>query len=116
MNVSTRAERPSAVLAYRAAEWNGIRLGRWRVSPGGLSERVYADHQINIPLSGRFTSVKHNPAGRRRRCHGAPDLLFGCTRSAPDDKRATRDPTPDFVFHSRGPGVMRLSNTRLSRV
>src|SRR5215207_8262870 len=76
MGATTGAENHSPVISYRAAEWGGISLAHWRVKPGELSERTYADHEINIPLSGRFTSVRHNPVGRRR--HGYGDAKTIC--------------------------------------
>jgi AraC family transcriptional regulator len=57
------------VVAYHAAQWNGIRLGHWRALPGELPERTRPDHEINIPISGNFTSSKHTAAGGYRSDH-----------------------------------------------
>ena len=54
------------VVAYHAAQWNGIRLGHWRARAGGLVERTRSDHEINIPIAGNFTSRKHTAAGSSR--------------------------------------------------
>lgn len=72
MSVSKLNESHSPVLAYRGAEWGGLRLGHWRLRPGEFSERTYAEHDINIPLSGRFTALKHGPAGGRTLSSGDP--------------------------------------------
>jgi AraC family transcriptional regulator len=60
----------SAVLSCHAAEWGGLRLGHWRLSAGETAERVSAWHGINIPLLGRFTTVKQGPVGSNSRCYG----------------------------------------------
>ena len=57
----------TAVVAYQAAQWNGIRLGHWCAPPGEVLERTRPDHEINIPISGNFTSRKHTASGRNRR-------------------------------------------------
>ena len=54
------------VVAYHAAQWNGIRLGHWRGPAGEVLERTRPDHEINIPITGNFTSRKHTAAGRCR--------------------------------------------------
>jgi AraC family transcriptional regulator len=57
------------VVAYHAAQWNGIRLGHWRALAGEVLERTRPDHEINIPISGHFTSSKHTAAGSNRSDH-----------------------------------------------
>src|SRR5678815_201187 len=54
------------VIAYHAAQWNGIRLGHWRAGAGEVLERTRPDHEINIPISGNFTSRKQTAAGSCR--------------------------------------------------
>jgi AraC family transcriptional regulator len=54
------------IVAYHAAQWNGIRLGHWRALAGEVPERTRPDHEINIPISGNFTSNKYTAAGRCR--------------------------------------------------
>ncbi len=56
----------TAVVAYHAAQWNGIRLGHWSGPAGEVLERTRPDHEINIPISGNFTSSKHTAAGSCR--------------------------------------------------
>lgn len=63
-------ESQTLVVAYYAARWSGVRLGHWRALPGELPERTGAEHEINIPLSGSLTSMKHTAVGDRRPCHG----------------------------------------------
>lgn len=60
----TKSQTP--VVAYHAAEWNGIRLGHWRGPAGELLERTRPDHEINIPIAGNFTSRKHTAVGSCR--------------------------------------------------
>ena len=57
------------VVAYHAAQWDGIRLGHWRAPAGEVLERTRPDHEINIPICGNFTSRKHTASGSCR-----PDL------------------------------------------
>ncbi|HUS11385.1 MAG TPA: AraC family transcriptional regulator [Pyrinomonadaceae bacterium] len=54
------------VVAYHAAQWNGLRLGHWRAPAGEVLERTRPDHEINIPISGNFTSSKHTASGSCR--------------------------------------------------
>src|SRR4030095_1839985 len=54
------------IVAYHAAQWDGIRLGHWRALAGEVPERTRPDHEINIPISGNFTSIKHTAAGSCR--------------------------------------------------
>ena len=54
------------VVAYHAAQWDGIRLGHWRALAGEVLERARSDHEINIPISGNFTSRKHTATGSCR--------------------------------------------------
>jgi AraC family transcriptional regulator len=54
------------IVAYHAAQWNGIRLGHWRALAGEVFERTRSDHEINIPIAGNFTSNKFTAAGRCR--------------------------------------------------
>jgi AraC family transcriptional regulator len=54
------------IVAYHTAQWNGIRLGHWRALAGEVLERTRPDHEINIPISGNFTSSKHTAAGSCR--------------------------------------------------
>ncbi len=35
-----------------------------------MSERTYSDHEINIPISGSFTTLKYIASGNHRVCHG----------------------------------------------
>lgn len=58
------------VVAYHAAQWDGIRLGHWRALAGEVPERTRPDHEINIPISGNFTSSKHTAAGSCRSDRG----------------------------------------------
>lgn len=54
------------VVAYHAAQWDGIRLGHWRAPAGEVLERTRPDHEINIPICGNFTSRKHTASGSCR--------------------------------------------------
>ena len=54
------------VVSYHAAQWDGIRLGQWHALAGEVLERTRPDHEINIPISGHFTSSKHTAAGSNR--------------------------------------------------
>jgi len=59
-------KRQTPIVAYHAAQWDGIRLGHWRALAGEVLERTRPDHEINIPISGNFTSSKHTAAGSCR--------------------------------------------------
>lgn len=69
MSSSAIAEVGSPMIVHQIAGWNGVRLARWSALPGELAEQSYSDHEINIPLAGSFTSVKHTAVGDRRHCH-----------------------------------------------
>lgn len=58
------------MITHHTAKWNGVRITHWSAPPGELTEHTYSDHEINIPLSGNFTSIKHTSVGNRRHCHG----------------------------------------------
>lgn len=58
----------SRIIQHSGARWEGIRVDRWRLSPGEMPETVTPAHEINIPVAGSFTSLKHTAAGGR--CRG----------------------------------------------
>lgn len=58
------------MIMHHTAGWNGVRLAHWSAPPGELTEHTYSDHEVNIPLSGKFTAIKHTAVGDRRHCHG----------------------------------------------
>jgi AraC family transcriptional regulator len=51
------------LIADKATHWNGVKLRHWRARPGALPEHVKPDHEINIPISGNFTSNKQTAVG-----------------------------------------------------
>lgn len=59
-------KRQTPIVAYHAAQWDGIRLGHWRALAGEVPERTRPDHEINIPISGNFTTSKHTAGGSCR--------------------------------------------------
>jgi AraC family transcriptional regulator len=63
------------LVAYHAAQWNGIRLGHWRAPAGEVLERARPDHEINIPISGNFTSSKYTAGGSCRSDRANPENI-----------------------------------------
>jgi len=70
---SAVAESPGPMMMRASARWNGIGLDHWWAAPGEMAERTYADHEINIPLAGTFSTIKQTAAGHSDcRDRGAP--------------------------------------------
>jgi len=70
---SAIADTPVLMTMRASARWNGIGLDHWWAAPGEMPEQTYADHEINIPLAGTFTTIKQTAVGKSdRRDRGAP--------------------------------------------
>src|SRR5689334_17568989 len=64
---------PVSVLFKKMTEWEGVRIGHFRVLPGELPERVNRSHHVFVPLAGAITIESKTHDGqlmRRRRTVG----------------------------------------------
>lgn len=49
----------------RTEEWEGIKVGHYRLSPGQTPSRLHRTHQVFVPLAGSITLFDHEDDGRR---------------------------------------------------
>ena len=53
----------SRIIQHSGARLEGVRVDRWHLSPGEMPETASPAHEINIPVAGSFTSLKHTATG-----------------------------------------------------
>lgn len=66
----------SRIIQHSGARWGGVRVDRWHLSPGEMPETVTPAHEINIPVAGSFTSLKHTAAGGSRWGHSRVGRVY----------------------------------------
>ncbi|MFT3743370.1 MAG: AraC family transcriptional regulator [Pyrinomonadaceae bacterium] len=65
MQIEWKSQKEPPYLFRQVAEWSGIKLHRARVRAGKMLEHEPEHHEINVSLSGAFTTTKMNAAGRK---------------------------------------------------
>lgn len=109
MSSSVIAKDESPMVVRQTAGWNGFRLVRWSALPGELTERSYADHEVNIPLAGNLTVTKHTAAGGRRLCHGDAESI--CLIPAGQPVAARWRDTAECVTIALKPALVTLAHS-----
>jgi hypothetical protein len=66
----------SRIIDHSGARWEGVRVDRWHLSPGEMPETVTPAHEINIPVAGSFTSLKHTATGGRQWGHSRVGRVY----------------------------------------
>jgi AraC family transcriptional regulator len=84
-------QHPVPVIFERTAEWEGVKIGHYRVEPGSLTDRVHKTAMVFVPLSGSITiedkgegappirrrtvgDVSITPAGKKYGAHWEEEL------------------------------------------
>src|SRR5262245_10950801 len=60
---------PAPVIFERTVQWEGVKIGHYRVEPGRMPDRVHKTNLVFVPLSGSITiegSIDGNQMTRRR--------------------------------------------------
>lgn len=78
MQIIWQNEKLKSQYAFRhRAEWNGVKVHRARVMPGRMLEHEARFHEINISISGKLTTERITPTGKRRTfCGGSGGLCL----------------------------------------
>ncbi|MEP7343095.1 MAG: AraC family transcriptional regulator [Acidobacteriota bacterium] len=50
--LTTSPQTPHAVIFQRTTEWEGVRVGHYRMEPGAMPNRVHKTHEVFVPMHG----------------------------------------------------------------